>query len=114
VSEIKFTPGPWVPGHIANDDHPCDCASIVSEYFAGSIAYVTVDNGKLIQDGGNDGPPLEQAKANSHLIAAAPELFEALEGFMTFHSGHCIANDDLAARLQDGHAALAKARGEAQ
>jgi hypothetical protein len=54
----------------------------VSKYFCGSIAYVTVNNGKAVRDGGNDGPPLEQAKANSHLIAAAPALAEAIKPFV--------------------------------
>ncbi len=111
MNEPKWTPGPWYAGHIADDTTDCNCASIVSEYCCGSIAYVTVDNGKSIGDGGNDGPPLEQAKANSFLIAEAPGLYEALERLVKFI-------DDCDFRFAQGDTvktariALAKARGE--
>lgn len=45
----------------------------------GSVAQITIDNGKRISDGGNDGPPLEEAKANGRLIAAAPDMLAALK-----------------------------------
>jgi hypothetical protein len=47
-------------------------------------------------------------KANAHLIAAAPELLEALEEFLLCgeNAGH---NDDLKAQAR---AAIAKAKGE--
>jgi hypothetical protein len=79
MSETRFTAGPWVPGHFANRDHKCDCRYILSEQYHGSIAIISVNNGKLVSDGGNDAPPLEEARANAHLIAAAPELFEAAQ-----------------------------------
>lgn len=76
----KHTQGPWECGHIANDEHPCNCTSIVSEGYAGGIATVHVDNGiAIIAEGGNDCPPLEEAKANSRLIAAAPELYDFVD-----------------------------------
>jgi hypothetical protein len=37
------------------------------------------ENGKKISEGGNDCPPLEEAKANACLICAAPDLYEALK-----------------------------------
>jgi hypothetical protein len=112
MSTLKITPGPWSPGHIADDTTSCNCASIVSDYFAGSIAYVTVDNGKSIRDGGNDGPPLEQAKANSHLIAAAPDLYEALR--ISTAMLRTLIPPDISVRetLAENERVLARARGE--
>jgi hypothetical protein len=67
----KATPGPWCAGHLADDDHPCNCTSIVCEGYAGAICRVDFDNGLRIGEGGNDAPPLEEAKANLRYIAAA-------------------------------------------
>lgn len=77
-SEPKFTKGPWEVPHFARNDVQCDCTGIVCEGYAGAIADVLTNNGKPIGEGGNDSPPLEEAVANAHLIAAAPDLFEAL------------------------------------
>lgn len=79
----SFTPGPWHAPHFADDTCTCNCRSVVSECYAGAICTVEFDNGLRIEDGGNDAPPLEQAKANARLIAAAPELLEALKSTIT-------------------------------
>lgn len=63
------TPGDWSIPHLAMDDASCNCTSILSERYAGSIAKVSVDNGKTISDGGNDSPPLAEAKANAVFMA---------------------------------------------
>ena len=74
MSEQPFTAGPWVAGHFADDDHPCNCTHVLSDQYMGSIA--TVRHGS--QDG--DGyPPDEEARANLRLIAAAPAMYEALK-----------------------------------
>lgn len=75
----NWTSGPWVPGHFADDGHKCDCRYILSENYMGAVATIHVGNGELVGEGGNDAPPLKEAQANARLIAAAPELFEALE-----------------------------------
>lgn len=78
MGEVKHTPGPWYPGHFGTDSS-CQCRSIVSDgQYVGAIATVHTDNGKPISDGGNDAPNREEAIANMHLIAAAPDLLEAL------------------------------------
>lgn len=78
----EFSPGPWWPGHLGEEGR-CQCKGIVDEAHAGGIASVCVDNGiKSIAEGGNDCPPREQAIANMHLIAAAPDLYAALAGLV--------------------------------
>lgn len=79
MSESKHTPGPWIPGCIVSDDCACNCTAILAPVYMGSVANVSVDNGKSISEGGNDSPPLEEAKANARLISAAPDLLEALK-----------------------------------
>ena len=72
----------------------------------GGICRVEFDNGLPISEGGNDAPDLEQAKANARLIAAAPDLLEALEDML--------AQADFAASVRGGEGhmkhAMAKAR----
>lgn len=68
----KATPGPWYPGHLSDDNHPCNCNSVSCESYAGTVCYIEPDNGKSVSDGGNDGAPPEEAKANLLLIANAP------------------------------------------
>ena len=53
----------------------------------------------------------EQAEANANLIAAAPELYEALALLLTTRS-HPDADRRVTEGLQKGLGALAKARGE--
>jgi len=80
AEQPTFTAGPWHPPHLSDDTTTCNCRSIVEGGYAGGIASVHVHNGiGSIAAGGNDAPPLEEAKANGYLIAAAPELYEALK-----------------------------------
>ena len=76
----KHTPGPWYPGHLGDDNVNCDCTYIVDEGHAGGVARIHVDNGlRSIEDGWNDAPSKEQAVANMHLIAAAPDLLDSVD-----------------------------------
>ena len=45
----------------------------------GSICTISISDGKTISEFGNDCPPLDEAKANARLIAAAPDLLDALQ-----------------------------------
>lgn len=86
----KFTPGPWWGEQ--------DGTSVVILAKQGPIRV---------------SPGRANSEADAYLMIAAPELYEALEGFVTFHSGHAMANAELQARMMAARAALAKARGEA-
>ena len=97
-NETKFTPGPWVMQH-GKDVH--GNAEWMVRVYPDGIGITTLT--RLPR------PGIEQ-EFNAHLLAAAPELYEALEGLM----------DDLSLRakmrgevVENAFDALAKARGEA-
>jgi len=82
MSEPKFTPGPWN----ADGVYVCD----------------ENDSEVALCDGDNWEP-------NSYLIAAAPELYEALEAMLDLVRAE---NDGELLIAHEAKAALAKARGE--
>ena len=57
--------------------------------------------------------PVEEMQANAHLIAAAPELLEALEGLIQYVPGGVDRDDIGRPWLKAAFQAIAKARGEA-
>jgi hypothetical protein len=48
------------------------------EQYCGCICTVDIGNELPIGEGGNDSPPLEEAIANAHLIASAPDMLAIL------------------------------------
>ena len=100
----QHTPGPWIPGHLGIDDHPCQCRSVVSEGYAGGICTVHVENSekvgsRSIAEGFNDCPPQDEAVANMRLIAAAPELLNAVRALLSLHQAH--HNDPIHAQARE-------------
>lgn len=115
MSETKWTPGPWHPGHLGDQSTKCECTHVVSEVYFGGICTVHVDNGKWVSDGGNDAPPRGEAIANMHLIAAAPDLYDAAHNMRQLLHALTSADDEFAnAVLAAADAALSRARGDAQ
>nr|WP_313010796.1 hypothetical protein [Brucella intermedia] len=99
MAETKYTKGPWDWETPLGDD----CYSIVQaglkSYEWQFIAHVHVGipaEGMM---------PRQEALANARLIAAAPDLYEALK--LLLSSAH-----DHQTGIQEAEAALAKARGE--
>ena len=97
MSETRFTPGPWRIVRYCEDIEIANVADLLHFY------------------GG------ETAEANAALIAAAPELYAALEAMVARfdeYNAHYIydGNGVIPARpeLDKARAALAKARGEVQ
>lgn len=94
MSATKFTPGPWelsleVPNWGEGDDDP--------EFYSVYIGKECVDI------------PTDNAKADAHLIAAAPDLYAAATKALSVHEDiGCSCAGCAALRV-----ALAKARGEA-
>ncbi len=109
MAETKWTPGPWEAG--GND-----VRIISGELLACSY--------QMAADGDDD---YVRASHTAHLIAAAPELYDALFGVMELvsegrlvrdtkgdhESGWAIKQVPLLLALKSANAALAKARGEA-
>lgn len=115
----EFTPGPWLPPHFTRDDTTCKCGHIFADedHLMGSIATVNFDNGKSLEDGGNDCPPLKEAIANAHLIAVAPDMFAALKDAVDWFESHRvelqkIGPGTIPTWITDSWSALSKARGE--
>jgi hypothetical protein len=81
--EGAATPGPWHPPHLSDPNSKCQCGSICEEGYCGGIATIHVDNGKDIGEGGNDGPPLAEARANGIFIAASRADIPALLSHIT-------------------------------
>ena len=104
--EAKFTPGPW-------KQEDCGSLTIVDPTGEYWIAQV-----KCSRPGDGSGPDWEEALANAALIAAASEMYEALEAMRgeiaalvedgTLECGAVVVNDGWLKLC----AALAKARGE--
>ena len=96
MSEIKPTPGPWAVARMT----PCrvDTAS-------GSISISWSSNN-------DSGAREREAEANARLIAAAPELLEALQKMLPELRGLSIVSDTAAEMLREAEAAIAKATGE--
>lgn len=92
------TAGPWLEGHLCDDDHRCNCGSILSDTgIMGAVATVHYDNGLPVGEGGNDAPPKSEAKANQLLLSAC----------------HPLAMELLLKTIEDQAAFIAKVKNEA-
>lgn len=102
----KHTPGPWElttvePGaewHVSAPDMRCRAGSWTS------LAVVYGQEDEWEED------MREEGRANSRLVAAAPDLLAALQGFLDYHSGHA-PDPEITARVVDAEKAIAKATG---
>lgn len=103
----KHTPGPWRTGHYVRDDHTCNCRYIFgNDDRMGAVAEVYVTEDDDVDP--SDNPPPEEAKANMHLIAAAPELLAALDEIVdALESGYVPERDGEI--LKAARAAISKA-----
>jgi hypothetical protein len=94
----KFTPGPWLVFEGCGDDRP----GIDTD--EGFSVVIFGDCEDQVDDGGIFGRTTEEAIANAHLIAAAPEMYAALK-----HAQQNMPHPD---QMIDD--ALAKAMGEVE
>lgn len=114
MNEKKWTQGEWSIPHFASPEADCQCGYVLSDRHMGAICTVHCSgDGDWMVTG--DNPGFEEAVANAHLIAAAPDLYEALVKCLTqleiLVPERGRVHDELMALL-DAKAALAKARGE--
>lgn len=106
----KWTPGPWVLIDSPDNDDAAHCVDAIDPK-DGVIFEVCAVWGE-----GRFEARTEMSLANAHLIAAAPDLYEALESSIPMldqllrDSG--ISEDEIGGILYPKITALAKARGE--
>lgn len=110
MSEVKWTPGPWSKHNTAD---------IFTELGAKNAegTKASSSDGWHIADCDMGGLCLEEVRANAHLIAAAPELYEALDMVMrdkapSYHD--CIDDGEPECAWCIAKSALAKAKGDPQ
>tara|TARA_R100000306_G_scaffold26658_1_gene30401 strand:+ start:24 stop:338 length:315 start_codon:yes stop_codon:yes gene_type:complete len=103
MSDIKFTPGPWSV-HNTGD--------IFTDLGARNAEGIDApsNDGWHIADCDMGGLCLEEVRANAHLIAAAPDMYEALQQAITSMQDSGYQNSHVVIRA--GKAALAKAEGK--
>lgn len=110
MSDLRISSWPWE--YIPGTEHH---GPYVAGLYGGDICdcYAMSNPLALSQRNGGTSKPIwhqaEYADANARLIAAAPELFTALEKMTSDYAGWNSVNDPL---LVEATAALAKARGE--
>ena len=109
MSESKFTKGSWVG---FNNGEWSDCGAwSVDNDEASSYSNVAVNVGNVticlvVSDSLDD----EEMEANAHLIAAAPEMYELLEDYVSFvERGDAEGFNQMFCVVKE---LLAKARGE--
>jgi hypothetical protein len=115
--DTKFTPGPWQSQHEFDSEGLMQIIGNVDGPDDGQYHYTRVC---IVDDNTNDG----EAAANAHLIAAAPELYEALQKIADSHipdaPSDSVGDELVWAQRHVGklrgfaERALRKARGESQ
>ena len=109
MSETKFTPGPWFAGQMHRWSGTCITRRPPIEYGpSGTIGDAPIAQVVAKAPHWENSYPVD---ANAALIAAAPDLYAALEDL---RSSLIVLtkNSDLTEELKQADAALAKARGE--
>lgn len=104
-NENKWTPTPWNTSYWIEQPNNRHKPMVV----AGGVTIAIMHPAPVCQ--------MSECEANAHLIAAAPELYEALEWAMNFVDQVRVENpapkgggEDIA--YEEARAAIAKARGE--
>ena len=95
MTDTKHTPGPWVW-----DSHYDDLRPLWYSEMSQGFGYLSWDND-------------ETREANAHLIAAAPDLLEALEAIVATWDGPKY-NHFMADNIDLARAAIAKANGQTE
>lgn len=105
-SKPAYTPGPWR----VDPRHCCDVETLSGVQITAALSEAEVgEEWQII----GPCPSLDEAEANARLIAAAPDLLEALKRTLEYAEDHQAAqpNDETFADLALIRAAIAKATG---
>lgn len=105
--ETKHTPGPWKVCGLRADSEAWRDGNIISDVTYDTIALCNKTASTVMLDG--------QLEANARLIAAAPELLEALKALLAYdeQDAGCIPSHAHLDAQEDARAAIVKATGEA-
>lgn len=104
----QFTPGPWQSKH----DYTIEGATTIIANADGEVhpdGTQTYSYEFICTCEDEYGERMPNAQANARLIAAAPDLYAALE-WIVAHDGECLG--DNVTKLLEARAALIKARGQ--
>lgn len=109
MSETKFTPGPWVYEEFIGK-YENELGEIVTTKEKRSNIHIGNETVIIVGDSGVWSPKISEEVSNMKLIAAAPDLYHALDDLVS------ILELDTRSHVFDvvcsARAALAKARGE--
>ena len=103
----KHTKGPWSFAHNGAGDSKTSCIDIAprnSKGFRGQVAYL--QSAEHI-----DGITMAENEANARLIAAAPDLLEALDELANGYAGNRF-DVGIVHRIKKARDVIAKARGD--
>lgn len=110
LKDFTGTPGPYDPGCITDDRSSCMCAYIFSPHHCGAVATVNYSKTTDIHDG--DNPTLEEAKANSRLLAKSYELAVFVQKVSEASAHSTGASERLYSLSSEARALLAEIIGE--
>jgi len=99
--ETKFTKGEWFTE---------DYSTLLNVSAKGSGSICDVDTDYITDEYVID--PTEEQRANAHLIAAAPDMYELLEGISLEARSFVDRGGKATTWLRDAESLLSKARGE--
>ena len=114
---MKHTPGPWIGvdnngkfnsdhSWTAEDDGAC-CSEAAPIWAGDRVVALVVHSSDLLSLRSHP-----SVTANAHLIAAAPDLLEALKKCASVCAGETMSKSGLISALESARAAIAKATGE--
>lgn len=112
MEEFKGTPGVWGFSHGSASDSSTACIEITSTESLHEVAYLQSTPSNI---GSYEPTSFERTIANAHLLAAAPELLEALRKLRDYAEDVCgVCPDDCHEEhpLMLASAAIAKALGK--
>ena len=103
----KHSPGPWTIGKVSHKNQHVDIDSLNHDPFVGCDEWRTM--ARTYGTEGEEEIGSIVMLANARLIAAAPELLEALQSVLD----NCLDSEGLCAAHAKARAAIAKAKGGA-